>query len=280
LQEGKLEDAIKHYTEAIQLAPNNHVLYSNRSAAYCTQKNFAAALDDATKTVELKSDWGKGYSRKGAALYGLDKIPEAKAAYQKAIELEPNNDQYKKTLEELEEESSPAGAPDFKGLQEALSDPEIASLLEQPDFLQSLGEMRTNPLKAAQDPRLRKFMEIMGKNKASFGSPNTEKKEEKAPEPKKEEPKKEEPKKHDKTKEEKMEVELSEEKKKANEEKEKGNTFYKNKDFENAILCYNKAYELDPNNPVYLFNRAAVHYEKKRLRKLHQRLPRGSWNWS
>ncbi|RMZ97724.1 stress-induced-phospho 1, partial [Brachionus plicatilis] len=34
LQAEKFDEAIKHYTEAIQIDSNNHILYSNRSAAY------------------------------------------------------------------------------------------------------------------------------------------------------------------------------------------------------------------------------------------------------
>jgi stress-induced-phosphoprotein 1 len=59
LQAGKFDDAIKFYTEAIALDENNHVLYSNRSAAYAKAGKYRPALEDAEKTVQLKPDWGK-----------------------------------------------------------------------------------------------------------------------------------------------------------------------------------------------------------------------------
>lgn len=53
-------EAIKCYTEAISIDGKNHVLYSNRSAAYAKCKKYDLALQDAEKTIELKPDWGKG----------------------------------------------------------------------------------------------------------------------------------------------------------------------------------------------------------------------------
>ena len=58
------------FSQAIELEPTNHVLYSNRSGAYASLKNFDKALEDANKTTELKPDWAKGWGRKGAALHG------------------------------------------------------------------------------------------------------------------------------------------------------------------------------------------------------------------
>ncbi len=52
---------------------------------------------------------------------------------------------------------------------------------------------------------------------------------------------------------------LTETQRKAEDEKNKGNEAYKNKDFETAIKHYNLAIETDPENIVYLTNRAGTH---------------------
>lgn len=59
------------FTQAIAIEPENHILYSNRSAVYAAQSEFQKALDDAEKATEIKPDWSKGWSRKGAAARGL-----------------------------------------------------------------------------------------------------------------------------------------------------------------------------------------------------------------
>lgn len=56
---GDFKAAVEHYTKAIQHDATNHVLYSNRSAAYASLKQYGPALDDANKTIELKPDWSK-----------------------------------------------------------------------------------------------------------------------------------------------------------------------------------------------------------------------------
>ena len=58
------------FTQAIEIEPANHVLYSNRSGAYASLKKFDQALEDANKITEIKPDWAKGWGRKGAALHG------------------------------------------------------------------------------------------------------------------------------------------------------------------------------------------------------------------
>ena len=56
---GNFEEAAEHFSAAIDLDPTNHVLYSNRSAAYASLKRYDAALKDAKQTVELKPDWAR-----------------------------------------------------------------------------------------------------------------------------------------------------------------------------------------------------------------------------
>ena len=57
--EGDFLLAIDRYTAAITLNRNNHVLFSNRSAAYARVGKFAEALEDAKRCHELKPDWPK-----------------------------------------------------------------------------------------------------------------------------------------------------------------------------------------------------------------------------
>jgi len=65
------ETALTHYAKAIEEAPTDHTLYSNRSATYHAMGNFQKALEDAEKSIEVKPDWAKGFLRKGMAMEEL-----------------------------------------------------------------------------------------------------------------------------------------------------------------------------------------------------------------
>lgn len=57
LSAGNLDEAIRLYSEALLLDPSNHVLFSNRSAAYAKAGKYGEALKDAEQTVTIKPDW-------------------------------------------------------------------------------------------------------------------------------------------------------------------------------------------------------------------------------
>jgi heat shock protein 1/8 len=85
-------EAIKCFTEAIALEPENEAFYSNRSAAYVKNNQTAEALADADKCIALKPEWGKGYSRKATVFMTTKEYPKAVAAFAAGIAVDPENE--------------------------------------------------------------------------------------------------------------------------------------------------------------------------------------------
>ncbi|KAH8270576.1 hypothetical protein KR018_012028 [Drosophila ironensis] len=92
-QSGDFATAVLLYTDALQLDPGNHILYSNRSAALLKQGQFAAALQDATQARDLCPQWPKAYFRQGVALQCLGRYGEALASFASGLAQEPANKQ-------------------------------------------------------------------------------------------------------------------------------------------------------------------------------------------
>jgi hypothetical protein len=91
--QGKYDQALKFYTEAIEIWPENHLLYSNRSATHLELKNLDKALEDADHCIRLAKDFPKGYFRKGQVLLALNKKEEALVALIAARDLAPKDEE-------------------------------------------------------------------------------------------------------------------------------------------------------------------------------------------
>ena len=81
-----------HTPQAISIDPTDHVFFSNRSAAYLSKGDAVEALADADKCTELKPSWGKGYGRKGAALFKQGKYDAAVDAYEAGLKVEAGSE--------------------------------------------------------------------------------------------------------------------------------------------------------------------------------------------
>ncbi|XP_077235476.1 stress-inducible protein [Tasmannia lanceolata] len=277
---GRFEEAAGFFSDAIDLSPTNHVLYSNRSAAYASLLRYSEALTDAQKTVDLKPDWSKGYSRLGAAHVGLGNLEDAIAAYKKGLEFDPNNEALKTGLLDAQSaarsRSGPASSPFgniFQGPDvwaKLTADPTTRAYLQQPDFLRMLQDVQRNPNNInmyLMDQRMMQVLGVLLNIKARTGTGEEMEREvpmsevvppesKKRPEP---EPVKE-------AEREPMEIpdeekEMRQRKAEAQKEKEAGNAAYKKKEFETAIQHYSKAIELDDADISFLTNRAAVYME-------------------
>ena len=100
-KEKNYNEAIKSYSDAINLNENDKFSYSNRSVSYLNIGEYKNALNDAMKIIKIDSKWAKGWNRLGNALEKLDDFENAKESYRKAIELESNNLSYKNNLDRI-----------------------------------------------------------------------------------------------------------------------------------------------------------------------------------
>ncbi|KAL2021615.1 hypothetical protein VTK56DRAFT_6968 [Thermocarpiscus australiensis] len=287
------DEAIDKFTQAIALDPNNHILYSNRSAAYASKKEWDKALQDAEKTTQLKPDWPKGWGRKGSALYGKGDLLGAHDAYEQGLKLDPNNAGMKNDLASvkraMEQEAGGAGGPfdpsggigkmfsDPNLVQKLASNPKTSSLLADPSFMAKVQAIKQNPNNMQElfsDPRMIQVlgvlmgvdMDVANPDDVPGASGSTGKEDVEMPDapPKKPEPAKKAPEPEPEPEPEDLDEEALEKKKAkeaADKEKLLGTENYKKRNFDEAIKHYQAAWDLH-KDITYLNNLGAAYFEK------------------
>ncbi|RDD43683.1 Small glutamine-rich tetratricopeptide repeat-containing protein beta [Trichoplax sp. H2] len=112
----KFEPAIRSYSDAIDLCPNNAIYYCNRAAAYIKISRFDAAEADCKKSITLNPKYSRAFWRLGVAQSNLHRYESAEKNFRKAHELEPQNQSYLEALQHsvrvLESEKRTEPTPD------------------------------------------------------------------------------------------------------------------------------------------------------------------------
>ena len=114
---GRHQQAIESYSEALEKAPtgtNAHIYYANRSAAKVSAKDYAGAVADARKCVEIDAGYSKGWGRLGTALQLEGQLAEAQAAYETALKIDPSYDHAKSSLAQVKKKLAVEGASGSK----------------------------------------------------------------------------------------------------------------------------------------------------------------------
>jgi len=148
---GKFPDAIAKYTEAMKRNPKDHVPYSNRAACYQKLMEWQLALKDAETCVGMEPTFVKGWTRKAGVHVFLKEYHKAMDVYNKIIELEPENEEAKRGLEQvvaMVNSQSSSGEVDQERQARAMADPEIQAILGDAQMRSILSEMQTDPKKA------------------------------------------------------------------------------------------------------------------------------------
>ena len=87
---GNYAEAIKAYTNAIELNPNHGEAYRRRGVCKANLKNHEAAIPDFTKAIEINPKNSRAYNGRGNAKHkGLKDYAGAMSDFNKAIELDP-----------------------------------------------------------------------------------------------------------------------------------------------------------------------------------------------
>ena len=88
---GQYEKAIKDFDKAIELDPNYTIAYYNRGNEYKKLGEHEKAIKDYDKAIELDSNHEKAYNNRGIVYKKLGQHEKAMKDYDKAIELNPND---------------------------------------------------------------------------------------------------------------------------------------------------------------------------------------------
>ncbi|CAG9793509.1 unnamed protein product [Diatraea saccharalis] len=129
-------EALEKYTRAIELDPRNAVYFCNRAAAHFKLGENEAAVADCTAALTLQPDYGKAHGRLGLALTALERHREARQAYARAAQLEPDNESYKQNLKLADERLAQRGE---RGPMD------LGGLLQNPALLNMATEMLSDP---------------------------------------------------------------------------------------------------------------------------------------
>eukprot|EP01098_Paradermamoeba_levis_P012124 TRINITY_DN5249_c0_g1_i1.p1 TRINITY_DN5249_c0_g1~~TRINITY_DN5249_c0_g1_i1.p1 ORF type:complete len:473 (-),score=159.49 TRINITY_DN5249_c0_g1_i1:216-1634(-) len=104
MKEGMFDMAISHYSNAIQLSPNEVTNYYKRAATYLTKGSSREALSDLNKVLKMKPDFIQALIRRGKVFLEMGQYSDAKKDYETAKTLDPTNSQPPLGLKQVAEQ--------------------------------------------------------------------------------------------------------------------------------------------------------------------------------
>lgn len=150
MRDGKYYEALLQYTRAIMYDPRNPILYCNRAAAHIRLADNERAITDCKLALLYNPNYGKAYGRLGIAYSNMGKFQEAQQSYARAIELEPDNQDYVNNMEVARNAANQARniIPHLTGsLNSMLSNPTIRQIFANAEIdLSQVQNMSQNPV--------------------------------------------------------------------------------------------------------------------------------------
>jgi Flp pilus assembly protein TadD len=85
-----LSEAIKAFSQSIEILPGYSDAYGQRGLAYYRLKNYQAALADYNKAIQIKPQNATSHSNRGTLLFEMGDYQNAKLAFEQALKYQPN----------------------------------------------------------------------------------------------------------------------------------------------------------------------------------------------
>jgi serine/threonine-protein kinase len=95
---GKYREAAEEFQKALQVEPNNELIYRELARSQAGNRDFKAAEGSYLKAIAIRSDYWAVYGDLGTFYYQRSRFPEAIAQYRQAVNLAPQNDRAWRSL--------------------------------------------------------------------------------------------------------------------------------------------------------------------------------------
>ena len=89
-QKGRVDDAITHYQQALHINPNYAEAHNNLGNAFLQQGRVADAVADYQKALQINPDYAEAHYNLGNALLQEGRVDDAIADYQMALQINPD----------------------------------------------------------------------------------------------------------------------------------------------------------------------------------------------
>jgi len=147
VKDGKFVEAKAAYDEAIKRNPEDHTLYSNRALCFMKLMEWPSAKADCDKALKISPNFVRALERRGNCYVMLKEVTKAMEDFRKGLEIDPQHVQCREGLQRVEAGMF-SGKRDEQQVANAMKDPEIQRILQDPVINNVLRNLQENPAAA------------------------------------------------------------------------------------------------------------------------------------